>query len=206
MERSVLDPPPATQTLAKPREGVFAKLKGHVRAMAMRSIDQLWKAIGQICDLFAPQECANYFKAAAYGFTCNGEAFAGKTFNVVRLPLATERLIVFTPVHDPPVAAFANDRFFVMCCHTAPCFPPSVARDVGRGRRASGRSAAQRDARERERKPSGGDQRSGRTALPDTSLADLGVTKNQSRRCQKLGALAYSPPSLASAVRRMTSL
>jgi hypothetical protein len=34
----------------------------------MRTIDELWKAIGQICDLFTPQECANYFKAAGYGF------------------------------------------------------------------------------------------------------------------------------------------
>ena len=47
----------------------FAKLKAHLRAMAMRTIDELWKAIGQICELFAPQECANYFKAAGYGFT-----------------------------------------------------------------------------------------------------------------------------------------
>jgi hypothetical protein len=36
--------------------------------MAMRTIDELWKAIGQICDLFTPQECANYFEAAGYGF------------------------------------------------------------------------------------------------------------------------------------------
>jgi hypothetical protein len=34
----------------------------------MRTIDELWKAIGQICDLFNPQECANYFEAAGYGF------------------------------------------------------------------------------------------------------------------------------------------
>jgi hypothetical protein len=47
----------------------FAKLKAHLRAMAMRTIDELWKAIGQICDLFIPQECANHFQAAGYGFT-----------------------------------------------------------------------------------------------------------------------------------------
>ena len=46
-----------------------AKLKAHLRAMAMRTIDELWKAIGQICDLFTPQQCANYFKAAGYAFT-----------------------------------------------------------------------------------------------------------------------------------------
>ena len=59
--------PPYSPDL-NPIEMAFAKLKAH-QAMAMRSIDQLWKAIGQICDLFAPQECANYFKAAGYRFT-----------------------------------------------------------------------------------------------------------------------------------------
>jgi hypothetical protein len=29
----------------------------------------LWQAIGQICDLFEPAECRNYFAAAGYGFT-----------------------------------------------------------------------------------------------------------------------------------------
>jgi hypothetical protein len=31
-------------------------------------IDDLWRAIGRICDLFDPQECKNYFTAAGYGF------------------------------------------------------------------------------------------------------------------------------------------
>jgi transposase len=52
-----------------PIEMAFAKLKAHLRALAMRTIDQLWKAIGQICDLFTPEECANYFQAAGYRFT-----------------------------------------------------------------------------------------------------------------------------------------
>jgi hypothetical protein len=30
--------------------------------------DELWKAIGQICDLFQPEEWKNYFNAAGYGF------------------------------------------------------------------------------------------------------------------------------------------
>ena len=38
-----------------PIEMAFAKLKAHLRAMAMRTIDELWKAIGQICDLFTPE-------------------------------------------------------------------------------------------------------------------------------------------------------
>jgi transposase len=60
--------PPYSPDL-NPIEMAFAKLKAHLRAKAMRTIDELWKAIGQICDLFPPQECANYFKAAGYGFT-----------------------------------------------------------------------------------------------------------------------------------------
>ena len=59
---------PPTAPDLNPIEMAFAKLKAHLRAMAMRTIDELWKAIGQICDLFTPQECANYFKAAGYGF------------------------------------------------------------------------------------------------------------------------------------------
>jgi hypothetical protein len=29
-------------------------------------LDALWRAIGNICDLFEPQECGNYLKAAGY--------------------------------------------------------------------------------------------------------------------------------------------
>ena len=59
--------PPYSPDL-NPIEMAFAKLKTHLRALAMRTIDQLWKAIGQICDLFTPEECTNYFEAAGYGF------------------------------------------------------------------------------------------------------------------------------------------
>ena len=44
----------------------FAKLKALLRARAVRTIDALWRAIGEICDLFSPQECQNYFHAAGY--------------------------------------------------------------------------------------------------------------------------------------------
>ena len=59
--------PPYSPDL-NPIEMAFAKLKAHLRAKAIRTIDEIWKAIGQICDLFTPEECANYFKAAGYGF------------------------------------------------------------------------------------------------------------------------------------------
>jgi transposase len=52
-----------------PIEMAFAKLKAHLRAKAVRTIDALCKAIGQICDLFSPQECQNHFDALGYGLT-----------------------------------------------------------------------------------------------------------------------------------------
>ena len=52
----------------KPIEKAFAKLKAHLRARAIRTIDALWQAIGLSCDLFEPAVCKNYFAAAAYGF------------------------------------------------------------------------------------------------------------------------------------------
>lgn len=60
--------PPYSPDL-NPIEMAFSKLKVHLRAKAARTIDDLWKAIGNICSLFTPNECANYFAAAGYG--CN---------------------------------------------------------------------------------------------------------------------------------------
>jgi len=51
-----------------PIEMAFAKLKALLRAKAVRTINALWRAIGEICDLFTPDECRNYFAAAGYGF------------------------------------------------------------------------------------------------------------------------------------------
>ena len=44
----------------------FSKLKAHLRKREARTIEGLWKAIGEICDLYEPEECFNYFKAAGY--------------------------------------------------------------------------------------------------------------------------------------------
>ena len=59
--------PPYSPDL-KPIELAFSKLKAHLRAVAARTIDDLWKAIGDICSFFTPEECSNYFTAAGYGF------------------------------------------------------------------------------------------------------------------------------------------
>ena len=59
--------PPYSPDL-NPIEMVFSKLKALLRARAVRTTDQLWRAIGQIRGLFDPQECQNHFNAAGYGF------------------------------------------------------------------------------------------------------------------------------------------
>jgi transposase len=59
--------PPYSSDL-NPIEMAFAKLKAHLRKTAARTIEDLWKAIGNICALFKPEECSNYFAAAGYGF------------------------------------------------------------------------------------------------------------------------------------------
>ena len=59
----VLFLPPYSPGL-NPIEMAFAKLKAHLRAKAVRTIDALWQEIGRICDLFHPAECQNSFAAA----------------------------------------------------------------------------------------------------------------------------------------------
>jgi transposase len=49
-----------------PIENAFAKLKARLRKCAERTVDGLWSTIGNLVDLFTPQECANYFAAAGY--------------------------------------------------------------------------------------------------------------------------------------------
>jgi len=49
-----------------PIEMAFAKLKTLLRKAAARTLDDLWRAVGDICDLFEPEECWNYLKATGY--------------------------------------------------------------------------------------------------------------------------------------------
>jgi hypothetical protein len=44
----------------------FAKLKELTRKAAARTYDDLWRAVGEVCDLFTEQECLNLFNAAGY--------------------------------------------------------------------------------------------------------------------------------------------
>ena len=58
--------PPYSPDL-NPIEMAFSKLKACLRTKAIRTIDHLWRAIGDICALYSTTECQNDFKAAGYG-------------------------------------------------------------------------------------------------------------------------------------------
>ncbi len=47
-------------------EMAFSKLKALIRKVAARTYDDLWRAVGNICSLFTPEECYNFFIAAGY--------------------------------------------------------------------------------------------------------------------------------------------
>jgi transposase len=57
--------PPYSPDL-NPIEMAFAKLKAHLRRIKARTIDDLWRAVGNICDLYTPEECWNFLKHAGY--------------------------------------------------------------------------------------------------------------------------------------------
>ena len=57
--------PPYSPDL-NPIEMAFSKVKALLRAKAIRTAEALWEALGNLCDSFSPQECANYFRHDAY--------------------------------------------------------------------------------------------------------------------------------------------
>lgn len=57
--------PPYSPDL-NPIEMAFSKLKAHLRRIGARTFTDMFKAIREVCDLYSPQECWNYFRAAGY--------------------------------------------------------------------------------------------------------------------------------------------
>lgn len=57
--------PPYSPDL-NPIEMAFSKLKAHLRRIGARTFTEMFHALTEICDLFSPEECLNYFKAAGY--------------------------------------------------------------------------------------------------------------------------------------------
>ena len=57
--------PPYSPDL-NPIEMVFAKLKALLRAKAIRTLEGLWNALGNIVGCVTPKECANFFRHDGY--------------------------------------------------------------------------------------------------------------------------------------------
>jgi transposase len=57
--------PPYSPDL-NPIELAFSKFKAHMKRLKPRTVDDLWKAAGKICDMFKPEECRNFFAADGY--------------------------------------------------------------------------------------------------------------------------------------------
>ena len=57
--------PPYSPDL-NPIEMAFSKLKAHLRKAAARDFDELFKALGDICNQYPETQCWNFFKAAGY--------------------------------------------------------------------------------------------------------------------------------------------
>ena len=57
--------PPYSPDL-NPIELAFSKLKALLRKAAVKSVDDLWRVIGDILDEFPPHECQNFFRHAGY--------------------------------------------------------------------------------------------------------------------------------------------
>ena len=57
--------PPYSPDL-NPIEQVFAKLKYLLRAAQPRELEATWRKVGELLDLFSPDECANYLRNSGY--------------------------------------------------------------------------------------------------------------------------------------------
>lgn len=60
--------PPYSPDL-NPIELAFAKLKSRLRTAAKRTVTGLWHCLGQLCEVFTPNECRNYFRHCGYHAT-----------------------------------------------------------------------------------------------------------------------------------------
>jgi len=59
--------PPYSPDL-NPIEQVFAKLRWLLQSAGERTIDRLWRRIGDLIDLFKPTECLNYIRHSGYRY------------------------------------------------------------------------------------------------------------------------------------------
>lgn len=68
---------PAPQPRSQSIEMAFSKLKAHLRRIGARTIDALFETLGDICDMFHPDECRNFLMAAGYASDQMQKALGG---------------------------------------------------------------------------------------------------------------------------------
>ena len=61
----VRDPPPYRPDL-NPIEKAWSKLRGKLRAAGKRTVEELWRYLGEALDAFHPAECRNYFRSCGH--------------------------------------------------------------------------------------------------------------------------------------------
>lgn len=57
---------PAYSPDLNPIEQAFSKLKAYLRKIGARNFTDLFEALGDICNMFSPEECWNFFHHAGY--------------------------------------------------------------------------------------------------------------------------------------------
>ena len=70
-----------------PIEMAIAKLKAHLRRIGARTIDALWRAIGDISALYSEQECWNYLVEALEGALAEAGGHERERFDSCRREL-----------------------------------------------------------------------------------------------------------------------
>ena len=73
--------PPYSPDL-NPIEQVFAKLKHRMRDAAERTVENTWRRLGALLQMFPPNECANYFTNSGYAAVSMQHALASGTFRM----------------------------------------------------------------------------------------------------------------------------
>ena len=81
--------PPYSPDL-NPIEQAFSKLKAHLRRRGARTFSELFTAIGEIRDLFTPDECWNYLVNSGYAINVKQYCFKGFMHMIRELSLYRE--------------------------------------------------------------------------------------------------------------------
>ena len=87
-----------------------------LRKAKLRTVEELWKKLGKLCDIFTPEECQNYFKHAGYYGNTKLQTNASYALGMRSSISELERLHYFQAI---PVSEYVNmtrDEFWEKIC------------------------------------------------------------------------------------------